>query len=58
VAGHRARRHVDAERERLGRDEEPEVPVLEEDLDDLLQRREEAGVMVGDSLGDEPPEPD
>ena len=43
-----ARGHVDAERERLGREDRLQQLALEELLDDLLERGQHAGVVGGD----------
>ncbi len=45
----RARGHVDAERQRLGREDDLDQLALEEVLDDLLERRQQTGVMRGDA---------
>ncbi len=46
---HRAGGHVHAERERLGREDDLQQLLLEELLDDLLERRQHAGVVRGDA---------
>ena len=45
---HGAGRHVDAEGQGLGREDHLEQPRLEQVLDDLLECREQAGMMGGD----------
>ncbi len=44
----RAGRHVDAERERLGREHRLDQPAREELLDDLLEGRQQPGVVRGE----------
>ena len=44
-----AGRHVDAEREGLGGEHHLDQPAREELLDDLLERRQQAGVVGGDA---------
>ena len=48
---HRAGRHVDAERERLGGEHDLAQAAHEQLLDDLLERRQHAGVVGGDAAG-------
>ena len=44
----RARRHVDSQRERLGREDRLDQPADEQLLDGLLERRDEPGVVRGE----------
>jgi hypothetical protein len=46
---HRAGRHVDAERERLGGEHRLDQALDEQLLDDLLEGRQHAGVVGGDA---------
>jgi hypothetical protein len=46
---HRAGRHVDAQRERLGGEHRLDQPLDEQLLDDLLEGRQHAGVVCGDA---------
>ncbi len=46
---HRAGRHVDAKRQRLGGEHHPDQPLGEQLLDRLLEQRQHAGVVAGDA---------
>ncbi len=48
----RASRHVDAECEGLGREDDLDEPVQVELLDDLLEGRQHAGVVSGDAAAE------
>jgi hypothetical protein len=50
----RPRRHVDAERERLGREDELQEPLLEQRLDDLLEQRHEPRMVRRDAVEQRP----
>ena len=51
---HSARRHVDAKRKRLGREDHLDQPTLEELLDHLLVIGQEAGVMFREAAAQQP----
>ncbi len=48
---HRAGRHVDAQRQRLGREDHLAQAADEQLLDDVLERRQHPGVVGGDAAG-------
>ena len=49
---HRPRGHVDAQRQRLGREHDPAQAAQEQLLDALLERGQHAGVVGGDAAGE------